>query len=85
MTDSQSESASPQTFDRRLPIVAVHFMRRHGGLAAVIVCAGFVISGWLPAMSSEVTAQASRPNIVLIFPDNLGWGEVGAYGASAAS
>ena len=25
-------------------------------------------------------AQAARPNIVLIFPDNLGWGEVGAYG-----
>jgi arylsulfatase len=23
----------------------------------------------------------SRPNIVLMFPDNLGWGEVGAYGA----
>ena len=25
--------------------------------------------------------QATRPNIVLIFPDNLGWGEVGAYGS----
>lgn len=25
--------------------------------------------------------QAQRPNIVLIFPDNLGWGEVGAYGS----
>ena len=25
-------------------------------------------------------AQAARPNIVLIFPDNLGWGEVGVYG-----
>ena len=24
---------------------------------------------------------AQRPNIVLIFPDNLGWGEVGAYGS----
>jgi arylsulfatase len=23
----------------------------------------------------------SRPNIVLIFPDNLGWGEVGVYGS----
>lgn len=23
----------------------------------------------------------TRPNIVLIFPDNLGWGEVGAYGS----
>ncbi|HEX6316894.1 MAG TPA: sulfatase-like hydrolase/transferase [Gemmatimonadaceae bacterium] len=26
-------------------------------------------------------AQQQRPNVVLIFPDNLGWGEVGAYGA----
>jgi arylsulfatase len=24
--------------------------------------------------------QQQRPNIVLMFPDNLGWGEVGAYG-----
>src|SRR5262245_64326812 len=27
------------------------------------------------------TAQRRRPNIVLIFPDNLGWGEVGVYGS----
>ena len=26
-------------------------------------------------------AQIVRPNIVLIFPDNLGWGEVGVYGS----
>jgi len=26
-------------------------------------------------------AQQSRPNIVLIFPDNIGWGEVGVYGS----
>ena len=25
--------------------------------------------------------QPSRPNIVFMFPDNLGWGEVGAYGS----
>ncbi len=25
--------------------------------------------------------STTRPNIVLIFPDNLGWGEVGAYGS----
>jgi len=28
----------------------------------------------------EVSAQQGRPNIVLIFPDNLGMGEVGVYG-----
>src|SRR5262245_24401593 len=26
-------------------------------------------------------APSPRPNIVLIFPDNLGWGEVGVYGS----
>ena len=32
-----------------------------------------------PAARAQ-TAQPRRPNIVLIFPDNLGWGEVGVYG-----
>lgn len=36
----------------------------------------------LLAAATPLAAQsASRPNIVLMFPDNLGWGEVGAYGA----
>ena len=31
--------------------------------------------------AANLSAQrAQRPNIVLMFPDNLGWGEVGAYG-----
>jgi arylsulfatase len=30
---------------------------------------------------APVAAQTAPPNIVLIFPDNLGWGEVGAYGS----
>src|SRR5262245_27760995 len=29
----------------------------------------------------DAATQKRRPNIVLIFPDNLGWGEVGAYGS----
>jgi len=35
-----------------------------------------------PCLGAQINVQASqeRPNIVLIFPDNLGWGEVGAYG-----
>ena len=33
------------------------------------------------ADATPQTASAARPNIVLIFPDNLGWGEVGAYGS----
>src|SRR5215510_7631773 len=34
------------------------------------------------AISTPLAAQrVQRPNIVLMFPDNLGWGEVGAYGS----
>ena len=32
-------------------------------------------------MSGVEAQQQTRPNIVLIFPDNLGWGEVGVYGS----
>ncbi|HEX9563269.1 MAG TPA: sulfatase-like hydrolase/transferase [Gemmatimonadaceae bacterium] len=51
--------------------------RRH----AFAVSFGLVaLAAMLPA--SRVAAQpAQRPNIVLMFPDNLGWGEVGAYGS----
>ena len=33
------------------------------------------------APAAQRGPQAARPNIVLMFPDNLGWGEVGAYGS----
>jgi arylsulfatase A-like enzyme len=52
---------------------------------------GVVFFAALLAMPAAAAAQAARPafaqatagrpNIVLIFPDNLGWGEVGAYGS----
>ena len=29
----------------------------------------------------EAQETSERPNVVLMFPDNLGWGEVGAYGS----
>src|SRR5688572_24384094 len=32
------------------------------------------------AVASAQAQPADTPNIVLIFPDNLGWGEVGVYG-----
>ena len=50
-------------------------------LAVALVSAGTVWSGALGIGPAKVVAQASRPNVVLIFPDNLGWGEVGAYGS----
>src|SRR6185295_1878050 len=33
------------------------------------------------SVKAQRTAQQRRPNIVLIFPDNLGWGEVGIFGS----
>ena len=34
----------------------------------------------MPALAAPARSQPRRPNIVLMFPDNLGWGEVGVYG-----
>ena len=56
------------------------------GLLAACVCAASVslssraVIAHAPRAAAE-TIQAVRPNVVLIFPDNLGWGEVGAYGS----
>lgn len=46
-----------------------------------ILCTGLVSSVALGASGGSAAAQTSPPNIVLMFPDNLGWGEVGAYGS----
>ena len=48
----------------------------HRSAAALLVA-------WMCVTTSRpVAAQPqARPNIVLIFPDDLGWGEVGAYGS----
>ena len=47
---------------------------------AIVASAGLVL--WLgpSGVASEQATPASRPNIVLMFPDNLGWGEVNVYG-----
>jgi arylsulfatase len=37
--------------------------------------------GVMLVMLATAALGQQRPNIVLIFPDNLGWGEIGAYGA----
>ncbi|MFH1574640.1 MAG: sulfatase-like hydrolase/transferase, partial [Acidobacteriota bacterium] len=52
-----------------------------GQLFACLLLAGIASVG--PAANLTAGAQTSRqrPNIVLIFPDNLGWGEVGVYGS----
>jgi arylsulfatase len=48
-------------------------------LAAFILCAALMLPGLSPWAAPGLAAQ-TRPNIVLMFPDNLGWGEVGVYG-----
>jgi hypothetical protein len=47
--------------------------------------AGACLVLWLGVLgiASEQATPASRPNIVLMFPDNLGWGEVNVYGGDA--
>ena len=53
-------------------------LRRLAG--ATVLLSAFAWSG--TATHGPVDAQtATRPNIVLIFPDNLGFGEVGVYGS----
>lgn len=50
------------------------------------ILTGLVLSGIaVPAIASaqeSTRADSARPNIVLMFPDNLGVGEVGAYGGA---
>jgi arylsulfatase len=51
-------------------------------LALVVLVSTAALGGTLSVpVEVELQAQAARPNIVLMFPDNLGWGEVGAYGS----
>src|SRR5688572_7723670 len=47
------------------------------------LCLG--ILGWLLVGLSTLHAQsASRPNVVLIITDDMGWGDLSSYGASDA-
>lgn len=34
-----------------------------------------------PALGQRAARPAERPNVVLMFADNVGWGEIGAYGS----
>ncbi len=46
-----------------------------------VLVAGLAASSTGRAAPDVPATQQRRPNIVLIFPDNLGWGEVGVYGS----
>lgn len=58
------------------------YARRSLLLASCLVLIGITPARHAAQPTTPVgSAQRPRPNIVLIFPDNLGWGEVGAYGS----
>jgi arylsulfatase len=57
-------------------------MRRSAAvLAALLTTTVGGLATFVAASSTLEAQQQTRPNIVLIFPDNLGWGEVGVYGS----
>jgi arylsulfatase len=53
---------------------------KHDSMWKLGILSALLVSGAMGA-PAPAAAQAGRPNIVLIFPDNLGWGEVGVYGS----
>lgn len=48
-------------------------------IASAVLLAGMAVA-WASHETRVMAQPQTRPNIVLIFPDNLGWGEVGVYG-----
>lgn len=45
-------------------------------LSAVLICIGSPVL----AQSSQAKSSAKKPNVLFVLVDNLGWGEIGAYG-----
>ena len=41
----------------------------------------FLVLPWLVGATPELSAETSKPNIVLLFCDNLGYGDVGCFGS----
>ncbi|HXV30564.1 MAG TPA: arylsulfatase, partial [Sinorhizobium sp.] len=65
------------------PVLGVTGMqtRSLGGVALLALLSYVATSSGAAQQAAPATsAPQSRPNVVLIFPDNLGWGEVGVYG-----
>jgi arylsulfatase len=56
--------------------------RNHEQASGVVDCGRGVRLPLLrtSSVARQQPAPASRPNIILMFPDNLGWGEVNVYG-----
>jgi arylsulfatase len=49
-------------------------------MSRLLACATAVLALGTLCAAREQAAAAGPPNVVLIFPDNLGWGEVNVYG-----
>lgn len=63
----------------------MHTIRKLGGMVLFLLLAAPPVeaqpNGGQPNSGQPASnQQPGRPNIVLIFPDNLGWGEVGCFG-----
>ncbi len=54
---------------------------RRGMFVTGLLLATVTFSGSAPPVAESQDRLQQRPNIVLMFPDNLGWGEVGVYGS----
>ncbi len=57
------------------------FESRRFVIGACSLLAGVALSGASPPHNASAQTADGPPNIVLMFPDNLGWGEVGVYGS----
>src|SRR3954468_3215232 len=55
-------------------------MRRRSLSLTALTVSGMLGFTDLGAQRATAARAVQRPNIVLMFADNLGWGEVGAYG-----
>jgi len=53
------------------------FLRRAGAVAA-----GAVLSGWMGLARSEAAEAGDKPNFVVVFCDDLGYGDVGCFGSA---
>jgi arylsulfatase len=49
---------------------------------SLLLLGSLSISAAVPPQDSRTGPQQPLPNIVIMYPDNLGWGEVGIYGGS---
>jgi arylsulfatase len=56
-------------------------MRRLSAVAMCLLLSTIVLRSHTAEPDAQAQAAGNRPNIVIMFPDNLGWGEVGVYGS----